>query len=129
MILNNHLQKIVSQAILFSCLLLSGIAIAQTISPALKQEFLDAKNEVANAQKIPSLKYAPSELKDAQDSLQAADATNDPTKFSQKTRLARAQAQLAIAVTEQGIESERLAETSQLLAKAKEDVAQLTTSK
>jgi hypothetical protein len=119
----------VSQAILFSCLLLSGIAIAQTISPALKQEFLDAKNEVANAQKIPSLKYAPSELKDAQDSLQAADATNDPTKFSQKTRLARAQAQLAIAVTEQGIESERLAETSQLLAKAKEDVAQLTTSK
>jgi len=129
MILNIYSQKQMSKAILFSCLLLPGVALAQTISPALKQEFLDAKNEVANAQKIPSLKYAPSELKDAQDSLQAADATNDPTKFAQRTRLARAQAQLAIAVTEQGIESERLAETSQLLAKAKEDVAQLTSSK
>ena len=129
MILNIYPQKQMSKAIIFSCLLLPGFVIAQTTSPALKQEFLDAKTEVANAQKIPSLKYAPSELKDAQDSLQAAEATNDPIRFAQRTRLARAQAQLAIAVTEQGIESERLAETSQLLAKAKEDVAQLTTSK
>jgi hypothetical protein len=43
MILNIHLQKIVSHAILFSCLLLSGIVIAQTISPALKPRILDIK--------------------------------------------------------------------------------------
>ena len=109
--------------------LIVGAVYAQSISPALKQEYLDAKNEIANALKIPSNKYAPNEIKDAQDNLQAADSTNDATKFTQKIRLARAQAQLAIAITEQGIESDHLTDTKNALAKAKEEVAQLSSSK
>ena len=109
--------------------ILSGSANAQNISPAQRQEFSDAKNEVANAQKGPYLKYASAELKQAQDSLQAAENSTDPNKYAQNTRLARAQAQLAIAITELGIETDRLADINQALAKAKDDVAQLIKTK
>ena len=124
-------RKIANKTIISSTVLmiLSGTINAQNISPPQRQEFTDAKNEITNAQKGPYLKYAPSELKQAQDSLQAAEISIDPVKYAQNTRLARAQAQLAIAVTELGVETDRLADTNQALAKARDEVAQLAKTK
>jgi hypothetical protein len=124
-------QKFASKTIHISTVLLvlSGTVNAQNISPAQRQEFNDAKSEISNAQKGAYLKYASSELKQAQDSLQAAESSTDPVKYAQNTRLARAQAQLAIAVTELGVETDRLADTNQALAKARDEVSQLGKTK
>ena len=124
-------KKFTSKTIFFSTviLLLSATVNAQSISPAQRQEFTDARNEIANVQKGSYLKYASAELKQAQDSLQAAETTADPIKYAQNTRLARAQAQLALAVTELGVETDRLADTSQALAKARDEVSQLAKTK
>ena len=124
-------QKYATKIALISTALvvLSGTVNSQSISPAQRQEFTDAKTEVNNVLKGPYQKYAASELRQAQTSLQNAEATNDPTKYAQNTRLARAQAQHAQAVTELGVETDRLADTTQALAKARDDVAQLSKSK
>ena len=124
-------QKHAIKTVLISATLviLSGTVNSQSISPAQRQEFMDAKTEVNNVLKGPYQKYAASEFRQAQTSLQNAEATNDPTKYAQNTRLARAQAQHAQAVTELGIETERLADTTQALAKARDDIAQLSKSK
>ena len=127
MMIKNTLQKTV--LISTALVILSGTVNAQNISPAQRQEFSDAKTEVNNVLKGPYQKYAASELRQAQTSLQNAEATNDPTKYAQNTRLARAQAQHAQAVTELGVETDRLADTTQALAKARDDVAQLAKSK
>ena len=124
-------QKHAIKTVLISTALvvLSGTVNAQNISPAQRQEFSDAKTEVNNVLKGPYQKYAASELRQAQTSLQNAEGTNDLTKYAQNTRLARAQAQHAQAVTELGVETDRLADTTQALAKARDDVAQLAKSK
>jgi len=123
MTIKNRLQKTV--LISTALVVLSGTVNAQNISPAQRQEFTDAKTEVNNVLKGPYQKYAASELRQAQTSLQNAETTNDPTKYAQNTRLARAQAQHAQAVTELGVETDRLADTTQALAKARDDIAQL----
>jgi len=127
MTIKNTLQKTV--LISTALVVLSGTVNAQNISPAQRQEFTDAKTEVNNVLKGPYQKYASSELRQAQTSLQNAEATNDPTKYAQNTRLARAQAQHAQAITELGVETDRLADTTQALTKARDDVAQLAKSK
>ena len=127
MAIKNTLQKTV--LISTALVVLSGIVNAQNISPAQRQEFSDAKTEVNNVLKGPYQKYASSELRQAQTSLQNAEGTNDPTKYAQNTRLARAQAQHAQAITELGVETDRLADTTQALTKARDDVAQLAKSK
>ena len=127
MTIKNKLQKTV--LISTALVVLSGTVNAQNISPAQRQEFTDAKTEVNNVLKGPYQKYASSELRQAQTSLQNAEATNDPTKYAQNTRLARAQAQHAQAITELGVETDRLADTTQALTKARDDVAQLAKSK
>jgi hypothetical protein len=127
MTIKNTLQKTV--LISTALVILSGTVNAQNISPAQRQEFTDAKTEVNNVLKAPYQKYAASELRQAQTSLQNAEATNDPTKYAQNARLARAQAQHAQAITELGVETDRLADTTQALTKARDDVAQLAKSK
>ena len=127
MTIKNTLQKTV--LISTALVVLSGTVNAQNSSPAQRQEFTDAKTEVNNVLKGPYQKYASSELRQAQTSLQNAEATNDPTKYAQNTRLARAQAQHAQAITELGVETDRLADTTQALTKARDDVAQLAKSK
>ena len=127
-------KKFASKTILVSTALivLCGTVNAQNISPAQRQEYADAKNEIDNALKLPSAKYAPVELKQAQESLQTAEksfSTNDATKYGQFTRLARAQAQLTIALTDLGVETERSADTKLALQKAKDEIAQLITAK
>ena len=93
--------------IVTAAFLATSFAQAQAINPAQKQEYTDAKSELDTALKSQASKYSPAELKLAQESLQAADnalATQNTVKFSQFTRLARAQAQLAISLADLGAE-------------------------
>lgn len=105
-----------------------GAAFAQTpaISPALRQEYADAKMELDNALRLPNAKYVQAELSQAQSSLRAADAAQtakDEAKFTQFTRLARAQAQYAVAAGDLKAETERSTDTSNNLQRAKEEIS------
>ena len=102
---------------------------AQSISPAQRQEFADARTEINNVLKGSYQKYASAELRQAQTSLQNAESSIDPIKYAQNTRLARAQAQYAQALIELGLETDRQADTTQALAKAKDEIAQLGKAK
>ena len=108
-----------------------GTALAQPISPAMEQEFLDAKNAVDSAQKVQAEKYAPEPLKQAQDLLVTAENTRsfkDAVKFTQASRLARAYAELARATAELKAEEEKLAATHEELQKAKAEIERLKKS-
>jgi len=108
-----------------------GTALAQPISPAMEQEFLDAKNAVDSAQKVQAEKYASEPLKQAQDLLVTAENTRsfkDAVKFTQASRLARAYAELARATAELKAEEEKLAATHEELQKAKAEIERLKKS-
>ena len=108
-----------------------GTALAQPISPAMEQEFLDAKNAVDSAQKVQGEKYAPEPLKQAQDLLVTAEnarSFKDAVKFAQASRLARACAELARATAELKAEEEKLAATHEELQKAKAEIERLKKS-
>jgi hypothetical protein len=103
----------------------SGIAGAQSLSPGQEQEFTDAKLAIEAAQMAQAEKYAPEPLQQARDLLVTADnarSFNDPVKFTQASRLARACAELARAVSELKTEEEKLAETQKDLQKAKAEI-------
>jgi hypothetical protein len=105
-----------------------GLALAQPISPAMEQEFLDAKNAVDAAQKSQAEKYAPEPLKQAQDLLVTAEnarSFKDSVKFTQTSRLARAYAELARAMAELKAEEEKLAATQDELQKARAELERL----
>jgi hypothetical protein len=105
-----------------------GPALAQPISPAMEQEFLDAKNAVDAAQKSQAEKYAPEPLKQAQDLLVTAEnarSFKDSVKFTQTSRLARAYAELARAMAELKAEEEKLAATQDELQKARAELERL----
>ncbi|MBM4333513.1 MAG: DUF4398 domain-containing protein [Deltaproteobacteria bacterium] len=106
----------------------AGLAGAQDISPALQQEFADAKVAVEAAQKAQAEKYSPEDLKKAQDLLITADnakAFKDAVKFAQASRLARAYAELSKAIAELKSEEEKLAATQEELQKAKGEIERL----
>jgi hypothetical protein len=103
----------------------SGIVGAQTVSPGQEQEFTDAKLAIEAAQKAQAEKYAPEPLKQARDLLVTADnarSFRDLVKFTQASRLARAYAELARAISELKTEEEKLADTQKALQKAKAEV-------
>ena len=105
-----------------------GAAFAQAISPAMEQEYLDAKMAIDSAQKAQAEKYAPEPLKQAQDLLLTAENTRsfkDAVKFAQASRLARAYAELARANAELKAEEEKLAATQEELQKAKAEIERL----
>ena len=106
----------------------SGLAGAQDITPALQQEFADAKLAIEAAQKAQAEKFSPEPLKKAQDLLITADnakAFKDSVKFAQASRLARAYAELAKAIAELKSEEEKLAATQEELQKAKDEIERL----
>lgn len=106
----------------------SGLAGAQDITPALQQEFADAKVAIEAAQKAQAEKFSPEPLKKAQDLLITADnakAFKDSVKFAQASRLARAYAELAKAIAELKSEEEKLAATQEELQKAKDEIERL----
>jgi len=105
-----------------------GSALAQPISPAMEQEFIDARNAVDAAQKSQAEKYAPEPLKQAQDLLVTAESARsfkDSVKFAQASRLARAYAELARATAELKTEEEKLAATQEELQKARAEIDRL----
>jgi hypothetical protein len=105
-----------------------GLALAQPISPAMEQEFIDARNAVDAAQKAQAEKYAPEPLKQAQDLLVTAEnarSFKDSVKFAQASRLARAYAELARAMAELKTEEEKLASTQDELQKARAEIDRL----
>ena len=130
-----HVQKLHSRVCCFALTILllgfGGWAFAQPISPAMEQEFLDAKNAVDSAQKAQAEKVAPEPLKQAQDLLVTAEnarSFKDAVKFAQASRLARAYAELARATAELKAEEEKLAATHEELQKAKAEIERLKKS-
>ena len=116
--------------LLLAILLLApgGSTLAQPISPAMEQEFIDARNAVNAAQKSQAEKYAPEPLKQAQDLLVTAEnarSFKDSVKFTQASRLARAYAELARAQAELKTEEDKLAATQEELQKAKAEIDRL----
>jgi len=108
--------------------LVGSLAGAQDISPALQQEFGDAKVAIEAAQKAQAEKYSPEPLHKAQDLLITADnakSFKDPVKFAQASRLARAYAELAKAMAELKSEEEKLGATQEELQKAKDEIERL----
>jgi hypothetical protein len=110
-------------------LLLVGRGVsAQPVSPAQEQDFRDAKEAVAAAQKAQAEKYAPEPLKQAEDLLVTAEnarSLKDAVKFTQASRLARAYAELARAVAELRAEEGKLAATQDDLQKVREEIDRL----
>ena len=111
---------------------LSAPAAAQSIGPAQEQELIDARKSIEMARKAQVERYAASQFKLAQDILQRVDAARqakDATEFSHAARLARAYAELSVAITELGVETDRLASTNDSLQKAKAEIERLSQQK
>ena len=120
-----------SLALTILLLVPGGTVLAQPISPAMEQEFLDAKNAVDSAQKAQAEKYSPEPFKQAQDLLVTAEnarSFKDAVKFAQASRLARAYAELARATAELKAEEEKLAATHEELQKARAEIERLKKS-
>jgi hypothetical protein len=101
---------------------------AQDISPAMEQEFLDARMALAKAKDSQGDKYSAEYMARAQELLNAAESVRplkDGAQFAQASRLSRAYAELARAVAELKIDQERLATTSEGLKKVKAEIEQL----
>jgi len=109
-------------------LCIAGPLCGQDITPALEQEFLDAKAALATAQKAQGDKYSAENMAKAQELLNAAESVRplkDGAQFAQMSRLARAYAELAKAVAELKIDQENLAATNDDLKKVKAEIEQL----
>ena len=105
---------------------------AQSIGPALEQEFNDAKAALESTRKGPAEKHGAAQLKQAQESLQSAEVarqTKDATKFSRSARIARAYAELAGAVGDSAAAADQLAATNEALQNAKFELDRLTKQK
>ena len=101
---------------------------AQDISPAMEQEFLDAKMALAKAKDSQGDKYAAESMAKAQELLNTAESIRplkDGTQFAQASRLSRAYAELAKAVAELKIDQEKLAATNEDLKKVKAEIENL----
>jgi hypothetical protein len=129
------IKKFISLGAAFFTLLIiasfPGFAGAQGISLAQEQEFADAKVAIEAAQRAKAGKYAPEDIKQAQDLLVTAGKARsfqDSVKFTQASRLARAYAELAKTISELKSEEEKLAVTYEELEKAKEEVERLKKS-
>ena len=110
------------------CFLGMSSAEAQEITPAMQQEFTDAKAAIEAAKKVQAEKYSPESLNKAQDLLITADnakAFKDGVKFAQASRLARAYAELAKSIAELKSEEEKLAAAQEELKKAKNEIDRL----
>lgn len=115
----------------FSLLLLCAAAQAQ-IGPAQEQELADANAALETARKAQAEKYASAEIKKAQASLQAvneARVEKDALRFSQSARVVCAYAELALALSELGMATDKLTTSNLELQKTKADIASLKKSK
>ena len=109
-------------------LALTGSALAQDVGPAQEQELRDAKTAIEAAQKGPAAKHAGAQLKAAQDSVAAAEEARKQKsgeKFGRAARLARAYAELAMAVGALGEERQNVAATREAATNARAEIERL----
>jgi hypothetical protein len=103
---------------------------ADTITPAQEQEFSDAKSALESARSAQAEKYAPSHMnmKQAEENLTNAIQSRqipDSVGFSRASLLARAHAELALALAELEKDVEQLSATQEAIAKAKNEIEQM----
>lgn len=109
-------------------LALTGMASAQDVGPALEQELRDAKAAIDAAQKGPAVKHAGAQIKAAQDSVLAAEEARKQKsgeKFGRAARLARAYAELAMAVGDLGEERQNVVTTNEAAKNARAEIERL----
>ena len=118
-------------------LLLCGVVfpdflLAENISPAQEQEYVDAKRAMEAARQAQAEKFAPDPLKQSQDLLMTVENARqgrDMVKFSQASRLSRAYADLAKALAEFNAHSGQLAAANEAIRKVKAEIELLRTQK
>jgi hypothetical protein len=106
----------------------TGVLWADAISPSQEQEFVDARDALESARSAKAEKYASSHMKQAEDFLQTARKARqvpDPVGFSRASLLARAYAELALALTELEIDVENHSATQEAIQKAKAEIEQM----
>ncbi len=111
---------------------LSGHALAQSIGPVQEQELIDARNSIEMARKAQVDRYAAIQFKQAQEILLRVDSARqakDADEFSHLARLARAYAELSVAISELGVETDKLASTNDSLQKAKAEIERMSQQK
>jgi hypothetical protein len=129
---HNHINFLKTGLTLGLVLFLVVRVLAQEISPANEQDFVDAQNALESAQRVRAEKYSPEPFKKSQDLLASANEARgkkDAVKFSQASRLARAYAELAKATAELKMEEERLSLDQEELQKVRAEIDQLKQGK
>jgi hypothetical protein len=114
--------------LLMSATTFTGVLWADSISPAQEQEFIDARGALESARSAQAEKYAASHMKQAEDFLQTARKVRqiqDAAGFSRASLLARAYAELALALTELEVDVENLSATQEAIQKAKAEIEQM----
>lgn len=106
----------------------AGEVQGQDLSPAQRQEFIDAKDALEAARRAQAEAYSAEEMKRAVAFLEQAETVRmakDTVQFSQASRLARVHAELAQAAAELKREEENLAATNDALGKIKAELERL----
>lgn len=101
-----------------------------SITPAQEQEFIDAKSALESARGANGEKYAASHMKQAEENLSKAVQSRqipDSVEFSRASLLARAYAELALALSELENNVEHLSATQEAIVKAKAEIEQMKT--
>ena len=101
---------------------------ADIITPAQEQEFIDAKSALESARGANAEKYAASHMKQAEENLSKAIQSRqipDSVEFSRASLLARAYAELALALSELESNVEQLSATQEAIVKAKAEIEQM----
>ncbi|MCE5264087.1 MAG: DUF4398 domain-containing protein [Deltaproteobacteria bacterium] len=101
-----------------------------SITPAQEQEFIDAKSALESARGANAEKYAASHMKQAEENLSKAIQSRqipDSVEFSRGSLLARAYAELALALSELENNVEQLSATQEAIVKAKAEIEQMKT--
>jgi len=106
----------------------AGEVQGQDLSPAQRQEFIDAKEALEAARRAQAEKYSADEMNKAVALLEQAERVRmakDGVQFSQASRLARVHAELAQAMAELKQEGESLAATNDALGNIKAELERL----
>lgn len=106
----------------------AGEVQGQDLSPAQKQEFIDAREALEAARRAQAEKYSADEMKKAVaflDQTESVRTSKDGVQFTQASRLARVHAELAQATAELKREEENLAATNDALGKIKAELERL----
>jgi hypothetical protein len=124
----NILLLVVSLCVLALTAAFPGAGRAESIEPALEQEFSDAKASIANAIDMRAEQLAPAFMQRAQELIKTAESarqSQDAVLFSRASRLARTYAELAKIAAGLQTDVDKLAATKEALDKTKSEIEHL----